>query len=86
MSAHYVTHFKVERVERTEGARRTHPADDGQRREVTEVGSIVLRAATLDGLARKVAAAFVLFSVDDDQVSPPRTEAVRMPTYPAGAR
>lgn len=64
---YYVTHIKIERVDVINPVG-THPSRikaEDQRREVTEVGSVTVKAASLAALARKIAGHIELF--DDER-------------------
>lgn len=61
-TVHYVTHLKVERVEVTRAGElpgRHNPMDD--RRAVAEVGSVTVKAESIERLGQKIAGHLALF-------------------------
>lgn len=71
MSVHYVTHLKVERVSHNPGRPATSFIDtrspaDRPSREVAEIGSVTVKAKTLDELAKKIGGHLALF--DDEPI------------------
>lgn len=69
MGVQFVTHLKIERIETHEGAgeRQVGKILVQTGRQVTEVGSVTVKASSLAALARKIGAHVELFDDSDER-------------------